>query len=288
MDAFTAGRLSRSIDPLHSISYFAPETAERFGAIGMEGRMPYFAVRSAPMGAIDAAAVAATFYNFSPALVADCIPAAWGLASPETVTSIRYEIVDEAVPRVLGELARSPEFFRVAKILRKAAEAIPNADGRPLFAAHATLAWPETAHGQLWHAVTLLREYRGDGHVVALVANELSGLEALVSHTASGIGFSVEFARRLRGWTEEEWAAGTDRLRLRGLLDDGGALTTEGAELRARIEDLTDALAYEPWRRLPDDDAAEVAKVAASIREAVRSAGLFPGGAFGPRYGEHR
>jgi hypothetical protein len=79
MDAFTAGRLSRSIDPLHSISYFAPETAERFGAIGMDGRMPYFAVRSPPMGDVDAAAVAATFYNFSPALVTDCIPAAWGL-----------------------------------------------------------------------------------------------------------------------------------------------------------------------------------------------------------------
>ena len=33
MDAFTAGRLCRSIDPLHSISYFAPEAAARFGAI---------------------------------------------------------------------------------------------------------------------------------------------------------------------------------------------------------------------------------------------------------------
>jgi hypothetical protein len=82
--------------------------------------------------------------------------------------------------------------------------------------------------------VTLLREYRGDGHVVALVANELSGPEALVTHTASGIGFSVEFARRLRGWTEEEWTASADRLRRRGLLDDGGALTVAGAELRSR------------------------------------------------------
>ena len=157
-----------------------------------------------------------------------------------------------------------------------------------MFAAHGTLAWPETAHGQLWHAVTLLREYRGDGHVVALVANELSGLDALVSHTASGIGFSVGFARRLRGWTEDEWAEGTDGLRLRGLLDAGGALTMQGAELRAQIEDLTDALAYVPWRGVSDDDAAEVATVAASIRKAVRSAGLFPGVAFGPRYGEHR
>ena len=96
MDPFSAGRTSRSIDPLHSISYFAPDAAERFGELGMEGRTPYFAARSAPMGAVGAATVAATFYNFSPELVAKSIPSAWELASPQTVTSVRYEIVERA------------------------------------------------------------------------------------------------------------------------------------------------------------------------------------------------
>jgi len=55
-----------------------------------------------------------------------------------------------------------------------------------------------------------------------------------------------------------------------------------------RVLRSTDRLAYEPWRTLSDDDGYDVAAVAKAIREAVQSAGLFPGGAFGPRYGEHR
>jgi hypothetical protein len=70
------------------------------------------------------------------------------------------------------------------------------------------------------------------------------------------------------------------------LLDVDGELTAAGTELRSRIEDLTDTLAYEPWRTLSDDDRNEVTAVAKVIRQ--RAAGLFPGGAFGPRYDEHR
>jgi hypothetical protein len=288
VDAFTAGRLSRRIDTVHSIAYFVPEATARFVALGMQGRMPYFAVRSAPMGAVSAATVAATFYNFNPELVVASIPAAWELASPETVTSMRYEIVEEAIPRVLGDLVRSKEFARVADLLHKAAEAIPDGDGRPLYAAHAALPWPNSVHSRLWHAVTLLREYRGDGHIAALMAGGLSGLEALITHTAAGIGFSVEFAKRLRAWSDEQWQAGVDRLRDRRVVDDAGALTAEGTELRSRVEDLTDQLAYAPWQVLSDDDGAEVARLADAIRAAVNAAGVFPGGAFGPRYGEHR
>ena len=68
-----------------------------------------------------------------------------------------------------------------------AAEAIPNADGRPRYAGHAELDWPNAPYAQLWHAITLLREYRGDGHIAALVTHGLSGLEALITHIAMGI-----------------------------------------------------------------------------------------------------
>ena len=288
MDAFSAGRLTRTLDPLHSVSYFVPNVAEQFGALGMRGRAPYFAARSAPMGAVGAGVVAATFYNFSPELVAASIPAAWRLASPQRVTEMRYAIVEEALPRVLGTVTGSAEWVRAADILRGVAEAIPNADGRPLYAGHAELPWPLSPHSRLWHAITLLREYRGDGHIAALITYRLSGLEALITHTASEIGFTVEFARRLRGWTEEQWAAATDRLRERGLLDESGALTTEGLRLRTEIEDLTDALAFEPWRTLADGDAAELERFAKSTREMVLGAGAFPAGAFAARYGQHR
>ncbi|MCV7279349.1 hypothetical protein H7J88_06785 [Mycolicibacterium flavescens] len=289
MDAYTAGRLCRSVDPLHSLSYFLPEVAERFGALGMSGMTPYFAVRAAPMGAVSASVVAAVFYTFNPEFVAQSIPAAWALASPDEVIATRYEMLGAVLSRVLGEeFTRSNELVRAAAILRRTAEDAPDGDGRPLYAAHAELAWPDAPHMQLWHAVTLLREYRGDGHTAALVANGLNGLEALVSHTAAGIGFSVPFAQTLRGWSEEQWAAGVERLRSRGLLGGDGTLTEAGEQLRVRVEDLTDELGYAPWATVNDVDRGHIVAVADVVRAAVGAAGLIPAQAFGPRYGEPR
>ena len=289
MDAFSAGQLTRSLDRLHSTVYFVPEAGEMFGKLGLEPRMQYFASRSAPMGAVTAKVVAATFYNFNPELIAKAIPAAWELASPETVTRVRYEIVDATIPKILGEeRVSSPEFAHSTAIVRRTAEAIPNADGRPLYAGHAELDWPDTPHAQLWHAITLLREYRGDGHIAALVTHGLSGIEALITHIATGTGFDPEFGRRLRGWSREQWSEAVDALTKRGLLDDDGQLTAAGNELRTKVEDLTDELAYAPWRTVPDGDVQELVALGEVIRDAVRTAGVFPANAFGPRYGQHR
>ena len=41
--------------------------------------------------------------------------------------------------------------------------------GRPMFAGLSRLPWPDHQLGQLWHAATQLREYRGDGHLAACV-----------------------------------------------------------------------------------------------------------------------
>lgn len=251
--------------------------------------MHYFASRSAPMGAVSANVVAATFYNFNPQLVAGAIPAAWGLASPETVTRVRNEIVAAALPRVLGDqLTQSAELARAATLLRRVAESIPSAAGRPLYAGHAELPWPDTPIVQLWHAITLLREYRGDGHIAALVTNGLDGLEALITHTATGIGFNADYARRLRNWSHDEWNAATEGLMSRGILRAEGELTPAGTDLRSRIEDLTDELGCPPWRALPDDEADELVGFAKVIREAVQAVGVFPTGLWGPRHGQHR
>ena len=282
MDAFSAGQLSRALDRLHSTIYFAPESVERVTELGLEHqRAQYFASRSAPMGAVNAKVVAATFYNFNPELIAKAIPAAWEIASPTAITRVRYEIVDAVIPKILGETrVRSPEFAHSMAIVRRTAEA--------LYAGHAELDWPETSHGQLWHAITLLREYRGDGHIAALVTHGLSGIEALITHVATGTGFDPEFGRKLRGWSQQQWGEAVDALRRRDLLDNDGQLTAAGNDLRTKIEDLTDELAYAPWRTVPDDDVQELVALGEIIRDGVRSAGVFPTNAFGPRYGQHR
>ena len=139
------------------------------------------------MGAVGADTVIATFFNFNPALVRDAIPEAWDMASPAAVLEARVAAADAALRRMLGDAVGSPEMQRAAGLARRAAEqAAIRYEGRPLFAAHAGLPWPEAPHLVLWHAQTLLREFRGDGHIAALVVHDLDPVEALGLHLATG------------------------------------------------------------------------------------------------------
>ncbi len=280
-----AARGHRAVDPLHSLSYFVPETEQKLTEAGLRpGRMCYFAGRSAAMGAVTAAVVTATFYNFDPGLVRRHIPRAWTLASPADILAARLEAVDLALRRLLGaDLIGSAEVAEAAVLARRATEAC-GPEGRPLFAAHAELDWPGPPHLQLWHAITLLREHRGDGHLAALLGQHLNGIDAIVSHTATGRGFLEPAAKALRGWSNEDWAASVRRLQDRGLLDDAGSgLTQQGSALRARLEADTDELASAPWRRLGVADSQRLTDLGKSLSRLVVAAGAFPAGVFAQR-----
>ena len=262
---------------LHSMIYFVPETEQRLTGTGLKpGRMCYFAGRSAAMGAVGSGVVTATFYNFHPGLVAHCIPAAWELARPDAVLAARLAAADEALRRLLGpEVIGSAEVGRLAGLTREATEAC-QPEGRPLYAAHAGLAWPDEPHLVLWHALTLLREHRGDGHVWALGTGGLSGIEALVTHTATGRGFAPEFARRSRGYQPEEWDAAVEGLVSRGLMAGDGTLTEAGRALRAQVENETDRLAAPPWQHLGEERTAEVVQTGRELTRIVVAAEVFP------------
>lgn len=279
-DPSVAARAHRAIEPLHAFSYFAPEMEEELTAVGLErGRMTYFASRSAAMGAVTSGTTTATFFNFNPDLVARHLPRAWTLATPEQVLAARLTAVDRALARLLGsEALGSSELAELAALARTATEGLDPA-GRTLFAAHADLGWPDEPHLVLWHAATLLREYRGDGHLAALLGAGLSGIGAIVTHTATGRGFTVGWARRLRGWSEDEWAAAVSELQAAGLLDEDG-LTASGRELRQSIEDATDRLASAPWVGLGADRTARLVELGKGLSRIAVGNGAFPDGVF--------
>ncbi len=280
-----ARRVHNATNALHSLIYFAPETEDRLVAAGLEaGRMCYFAGRSAPMGAASGGVVAATFYNFNPALVARCIPRAWELASPAAVIDARFAAADAALSRLLGpEVIASADLSTIAGLVREAAGAC-SAEGRPLYAGHAGLDWPGAPHLVLWHGLSLLREHRGDGHVAALVASGLSGIEALITHVATGQGFLPGFARSSRGWSSQTWDQAVAGLIARGLVEADDALTPAGQELRADVEAATDRMAAAPWRHLGDQRTEEVIRIGKALTRLVVAAGAFPGeGVFAAR-----
>jgi hypothetical protein len=273
-------RAHRAVEALHAHMYFAPEHDQAFSGLGLRpGRMSYFAGRAAPMGAVTAGVVTATFYNFAPSLVAHMIPRAWTLASPDQVLAARLDVARASLTRLLGaETAGSPEVAELAGLLREACEVL-TPEGRPLYAGHADLPWPEEPLLQLWHGATLLREHRGDGHIAALLHADLNGLEALITHTATGRGFTLAAAKATRGWSDEEWAAESAALVERGLLDEGG-LTAAGKDLRARVEAETDVLSADPWLLLGAERTARVIELGKGFARQLVAGGAFSGEVF--------
>ena len=279
-----AGRAHRATDSLHSMIYFAPEAEEQLVAAGLRpGRMTYFASRSAPMGAVTAGVTTATFVNFNPDLVAKYIPRAWSLASIDAILAARLRSADLALRRLLGESLDSAELAELAELAREATTVL-TPEGRPLYAAHAALPWPDDPHLVVWHASTLLRESRGDGHTMALAHAGLSGIESIVTHTATGRGFTVQAAKQLRGWSDEQWDDAIRALQDRGLMS-GDQLTDAGIAQRAEIEAETDALDAAPWDHLGVERTARLVELGKAMTRTIVGNGAFsvPGVFAGPR-----
>ncbi|MEU6372958.1 hypothetical protein [Streptomyces sp. NPDC046909] len=270
-------RCAHVLNSLHATSYFAPELGEELAAVGVtHPRAANFAVRAAAMGAVGAGTVTAAFYNYKHELVARFVPAVWSLASPEAVLAARTRAVDAALRRLLGEeTVTSPEMAEAAELGLRATEACARG-ARPLYAAHADLPVPEEPHLAYFHAATLLREHRGDGHLAALMTAGLDGLEAMVTHTATGKGTAPKWVLATRGWSQEEWDAAVARLRDRGLLDDTGELTERGVALREEIEDTTDRLDRAPYEHLGAEGVARLTELGAGFARAALAAGAFP------------
>lgn len=283
LTAGLAGRANRALDSLHAVMYFVPEADEELTSVGLRpGRMGYFASRSAPMGPVSPGVVTATFYNFNPEIVGRHIPRAWGLASITDILAARLRIADRALRRLIGDdVADTPAVADAAELARAATVGL-SPIGRPLYAGHADLDWPADPHLVLWHAITLLREYRGDGHTAVLLDAGLSGLDALVTHTLTGRGFTVPAAKSTRGWSDDEWDAAVHRLTEAGLLDENG-LTADGMQLRESIETATDELAAAPWLRLGVDRTERLIELGRALSRQLVNAGAFSSEVFARR-----
>jgi len=248
MDSVIARKTWRTVEPYHSAVYFAPEAAEEYRSVGVTDRMTgYFASRAAPMGAVPAAVVSATFFNFDNDLVERSMEGVWDSVTPTDMVAARFRAADRMIHRIVPDGIDSAEMVEASELARGAALAAgDHPEGRPLFAGHSSLPWPEEPHLILWHAQTLLREFRGDGHIAALTIEGLSGCEALVTHAAAG-DISAEVLKATRQHTADDWAEAEDRLRSIGWLDSDLMLTDLGVERRAWIEQRTDELASEPY-----------------------------------------
>ncbi|MEV6637535.1 hypothetical protein AB0M54_43080 [Actinoplanes sp. NPDC051470] len=262
----------RVTEPLHAMIYFAPEGFRRFADLGLSAMEGYFAARGGVFGVTGPGPVIATFYNFNPALVRSALPAAWERTTPAAALDAQLSAADEALRRGLGAVD-TPEIVEAAGLARRAAEsAAAFPQGRPLFAAHAALPWPAEPHLQLFRAQGVLREFRGDGHVSALLQAGVTGVEANVLQVAAGRS-PREFLQVTRGWSDDEWGAATDALRTRGWVSDEG-LTDAGKAQVEELEAITDRLAEPGWAVLGEEGRLRLAELTRPLSRTIVKAGL--------------
>lgn len=276
MDYTLARRMWHQLEPLHAVFYYSPDVFAEADALGyaVDTRWPsYFAWRAAPLGAAGTHLVSAAFYSFSPRTVAEHVPVAWAVAAPDKVLAGRQRAVDRLWRNLMGDQLDDPGLAEAAGLARDAALATDTA-GRPLAAANADLPWPDEPHLMLVHAITILREHRGDGHIAALQTAGLDPCETLVSFAAIGAAPRETFGSR--GWTEQEWLAARDRLASRGWMDAEGNATERGRDGRDEVEWRTDRLAEAPWLALGAERAQRLAELVMPLFGAALNTGLFP------------
>jgi Helix-turn-helix family len=269
-----ARRFWEAIEPIHAVVYFDPGPIEAARKIGLRGFwMGYFAGRVAPLGPVPPEAVAAMAYGFAPGMVERAIPDAWKYADPAAVVGARITSAADALRHHLD----GPAIASLAELSGLLWEAIAGCrfEGRPLSAAWSQVPRPADEVASAWLAATILREHRGDGHVLAGVGAGLRGIDATLTFVATG-AITREIIQPTRGWSDEDWQQSARRLQAMGLLDRQGRLTKTGGALRRDVEDLTDRLAAAPVERLGETGVKQAIELAAPISRHLIDGGVVP------------
>jgi hypothetical protein len=244
-----ARRMFELVEPIGVIPYSADEPNEAMFALGFTNYWDtYFAGRAAPLGFAHAEVVDALFYNFAPGEVARHIPKVWRTTTPEAAIAARQLGCAKALRRILGEHVDTPSFARATDLLLRAAMSAPP-EGRPMYAALRAIPAPGDVAARMFHAASLLREHRGDGHIAALMIEGVGGIESHVL-LALDMDLPAEQFGRIHHLPATQLAAVIDGMRGRGLIGDDGWLTAAGRAVKRRVEELTDDLAAKPYESL--------------------------------------
>ena len=274
-----ARQLRDLVEPLAANVYFAPEVHSAFAELGFNGSsgerdglqypdlVAYFTSRGACMGTVPGEMVVAAFGVFNPEIVVPAVTQGWNVAGRDEILLARQQGATASLQRLFGD---DPGITHATELLRRAADA-GRAEGRALFSGLRSLGWPGDPLGDLWRAADLVREHRGDSHILAWAGRDLDGAEISLI-TDPWRGLPLKSYARSRGWSTKDLDDAADRLRARGLLDVD-ELTPAGRDLREDIEVATDLQERTLLDALGDDAEALLALLKPWARTIVEAKG---------------
>ena len=171
--------------------YFAPGTLAHGKELGLDGFRFYIAGRGGVLGDADAAPVASGLGYFEPELVARMWDSAREIVSPRTAAAAYLECSAAFGRDRFAAVADLDRFCAAAGAVNDAAEPA----GLSLYSGVATLPLASDLPGRAMQLVTVLREFRGSAHLVAIIASGLTARRAHALRRPNDV--------KMFGWDEE-------------------------------------------------------------------------------------
>jgi hypothetical protein len=174
----TARRVKQAV--IHLGAAFGHEAAfaDAGRRLGLDQRAFYFGARAGVLGPVDSDVVVAVCGFFAPGLVRPAWDSALSAASPGELVAADVSLCVAWARRHLADL---PGIDRLADLTGRVVGAAETS-GRPLFAAWRALPDPAAdPPARAGLALLRLREHRGSGHLLAVAAEGLTPLEAILA-----------------------------------------------------------------------------------------------------------
>jgi len=237
-------RNARSVQTTIGWIFWDPGAVTRYEALGLPGPLGYIAARIAPFGRAGYEAVVAALGSISPLGVRFVID----FVRPEDYPlwwNARNEAVREGLATYAPAALDALEDFH--NDLWQVVEQLPFV-GRPFSASHLEMERVDDRALSAWHAINIMREWRGDTHWGIIAQLNLTGAEASTLHN-EWLDYGSDWLSRSRGLSDDAIAAAWSGLERRGLARSG-QVTAAGLELRQWIENETDRRTTLPWELL--------------------------------------
>ncbi len=155
--------------------YFTPATVACGAELGLDNFQFYALGRGGVLGDVEPAVVSAAFGYFNPGLVAGLWNGAKAIVSPRVAGSAFMECSAAHGREKLADVPGLDAFVAAGEKILAAA----NVDAFPLFAGTVSEPRADDLPGHAMQIVTVLREYRGSAHLVAVRA---VGLDTKTAH----------------------------------------------------------------------------------------------------------